>query len=151
MRECAVPSMATTVHLCLAQRRSARHLPWFCWPLSLQPSLLPLVSGLQSILIISLPYHSLYMSLPSAGTYKGFGVLHAHVSSVACYIWLFATPWTVCSPLCSSVHGILQARILEWVARGSSQPRDGTHVSYSTGRFFITAPPRKPFVSYLVL
>ena len=34
----------------------------------------------------------------------------------------------------SSVHGILQARILEWVAmpssRGSSQPRDGTLVSY---------------------
>ena len=33
-----------------------------------------------------------------------------------------------CSPLGSSVHGILQARILEWVAipssRGSSQPRD---------------------------
>ena len=35
-----------------------------------------------------------------------------------------------CSPPGSSVHGILQARILEWVAfpfsRGSSQPRDGT-------------------------
>ena len=33
-----------------------------------------------------------------------------------------------------SVHGILQARILEWVAmpssRGSSQPRDQTHISY---------------------
>ena len=33
----------------------------------------------------------------------------------------------------SSVHGILQARILEWVAisfsRGSSQPRDGTLIS----------------------
>ena len=38
-----------------------------------------------------------------------------------------------CSPPGSSVHGILQARILEWVAisysRGSSQPRDRTHVS----------------------
>ena len=38
------------------------------------------------------------------------------------------------SPTGSSVHGILQARILEWVAmhsaRGSSQPRDGTHFSY---------------------
>ena len=37
------------------------------------------------------------------------------------------------SPPGSSVHGILQARILEWVAifpsRGSSQPRDQTHVS----------------------
>ena len=41
---------------------------------------------------------------------------------------------TDCSLLDSSVHGILQARILEWVAmlssRGSSQPRDQTHVSY---------------------
>ena len=39
-----------------------------------------------------------------------------------------------CSLLDSSVHGILQARILEWVAvpssRGSSQPRDRTCVSY---------------------
>ena len=39
-----------------------------------------------------------------------------------------------CSPLGSSVHGILQARISEWVAmpfsRGSSQPRDRTHGSY---------------------
>ena len=38
-----------------------------------------------------------------------------------------------CSPPGSSVRGILQARILEWVAifscRGSSQPGDGTHVS----------------------
>ena len=38
------------------------------------------------------------------------------------------------------VHGILQARILEWVAfpssRGSSQPRDQTQVSHIAGRFF---------------
>ena len=38
-----------------------------------------------------------------------------------------------CSPPGSSVHGISQARILEWVAisffRGSSQPRGGTHIS----------------------
>ena len=40
----------------------------------------------------------------------------------------------------SSVHGILQARIQEWVAillsRGSSQPRDQTWVSCIAGRFF---------------
>ena len=46
---------------------------------------------------------------------------------------LTATPWTV-SPPSSSVHGILQAKILEWVAmpsssRGSSPPRDPTCVS----------------------
>ena len=45
-----------------------------------------------------------------------------------------------CSPLGSSVHGILQARILERVvipfSRGSSQPRDQTQVSHMAGRFF---------------
>ena len=39
-----------------------------------------------------------------------------------------------------SVHGILQARILEWIvilfSRGSSWPRDQTQVSYNAGRFF---------------
>ena len=39
-----------------------------------------------------------------------------------------------------TVHGILQARILEWVAfpfsRGSSQPRDQTQVSRIVGKFF---------------
>ena len=52
---------------------------------------------------------------------------------------------TLCSPMdCSlpgfSVHGILQARILEWVAmpfsRGSSQLRDLTQVSCTAGRVF---------------
>ena len=46
----------------------------------------------------------------------------------------------VCSPAGSSVHGILQARILEWVAmpfsRGSSPPRDQTRASCVAGRFF---------------
>ena len=48
---------------------------------------------------------------------------------------------TDCSSPGSSVHGILQARILEWVAipfsRGSSQPRDQTQASCIAGRFFI--------------
>ena len=39
-----------------------------------------------------------------------------------------------CSLLGSSIHGILQARILDWVAmtssRGSSHPRDQTPISY---------------------
>jgi len=45
-----------------------------------------------------------------------------------------------CSPPGSSVHGILQAKILMWVAmpssRGSSQPRDRTHISHIADRFF---------------
>ena len=57
----------------------------------------------------------------------------------------FATPWTV-APQAPLVHGISQARILEWVAvsfsRGSSQPRDQTLgpycISCIAGGFFIT-------------
>ena len=45
-----------------------------------------------------------------------------------------------CSPWCSSIHRIFQARILEWVAisfsRRSSQPRDSTRVSRIVGRHF---------------
>ena len=44
------------------------------------------------------------------------------------------------------VHGILQARILEWVvvpfSRGTSQPRDWTQVSHFAGRFFTSWAPR---------
>ena len=47
---------------------------------------------------------------------------------------------TVCNPMGYIVYGILQARILEWVAfpfsRESSQPRDQTQVSHIAGRFF---------------
>ena len=47
---------------------------------------------------------------------------------------------TLCDPMDYTIHGILQARILEWVAvsfsRGSFQPRDRTQVSHIAGRFF---------------
>ena len=56
-----------------------------------------------------------------------------------------------CSPPGSSVHGILQARILGWVAisssRGSPQPRGWTRVSWGSslaGGFFTTDLPREP-------
>ena len=47
---------------------------------------------------------------------------------------------TLCDPMDCMVHGILWARILEWVAfpfsRGSSQPRDWTQVSHTAGGVF---------------
>ena len=47
---------------------------------------------------------------------------------------------TLCDPMDYTVQGILQARILEWVAfpfsRGSSQPMDQTQVSHVACRFF---------------
>ena len=55
-----------------------------------------------------------------------------------------------CSPSGSSVHGILQVRILEWVAISfssrSAQSRDWTHISCVpciAGRFFTTEQPGK--------
>ena len=49
---------------------------------------------------------------------------------------------SLCDPMDYTLHRILQARILEWVAvpfsRGSSQPRDQTQVSHIAGRFFIS-------------
>ena len=69
-----------------------------------------------------------------------------------CMLSHFSHVW-LCNPMdCSlpgsSVHGILQARILEWVAmsssRESSQPRNQMHVSCGSctaGRFFTTEPP----------
>ena len=58
---------------------------------------------------------------------------------VAQRVWVFATPWIAARQAPLSM-GILQARILEWVAipfsRGSSQPREWTQVSHIAGRFF---------------
>ena len=55
------------------------------------------------------------------------------------HVRLFATPMD-CSLPGSSVHGIFQARTLEWVAisfpRGSSPPRDWNQVSHIVGRRF---------------
>ena len=54
---------------------------------------------------------------------------------------------TLYNPLDYTVHEILQARILEWVAfpftRGSSQSRDRTQVSRIAGRFFTTQITRE--------
>ena len=65
----------------------------------------------------------------------------------------FLTLWDPmdCSPPGSSVHNILQTRILEWVAmplsRVSFQPRGRTRVSCIAGEFFTAEPLGKPFYS----
>ena len=57
-----------------------------------------------------------------------------------------------CSPPWSSVHGIFQARILEWVAisfsRGTSRPRDQTRVSRIVGRCFTIWATREAQLSH---
>ena len=65
---------------------------------------------------------------------------HWHIPGHVClHAKSFQSCMTLCNTMdwslpCSSVHGILQARILEWVAiassRSSSEFRDGTHISY---------------------
>ena len=54
---------------------------------------------------------------------------------------------TLCDPMNYTVHRILQARILQWVAfpffRGSSQPRDRTQVSCIAGKFFTSWATRE--------
>ena len=54
-------------------------------------------------------------------------------------VWLFAIPWIIAYQG-SPIHGIFQARLLEWVAisfsRGSSWPRGRTCVSCIAGGFF---------------
>ena len=55
---------------------------------------------------------------------------------------------TLCNPMDCTVLGILQTRILKWIAfpssRGSSQPRDRTQVSLIAGRFFTSWTMRRP-------
>ena len=71
--------------------------------------------------------------------------------SLSC-VQLFAVLWTI-ALLGSSVHGILQAEILEWAAmpfpRGSSRPRDWTWVSCIAGRFFTIWATREALLEKL--
>ena len=90
-------------------------------------------------------------SVTSFGSHKSHACVHAKS------LWLCLTlcnPMN-CSPPGSSVHGILQARILEWVvmpSRGSSRPRDRTHVSCLLGwqaGSLPLVPPGKPHQSHM--
>ena len=60
-----------------------------------------------------------------------------------------------CSPPGSSVHGISQARILEWVAmpssRGSSQLSDRTEVSCIAGKFFTNWATREAQINHTLI
>ena len=62
---------------------------------------------------------------------------------------------TLCDPMDYTVHGFLQARILEWVAfpfsRTSSQPRDRTQVSWIAGRFFTSSAAWEALVIPLIM
>ena len=68
---------------------------------------------------------------------------------ISCEVKVTQSCLTLCDPVDYTVHGILQARILEWVAmlssRGSSQTRDRTQVSRIAGGF-LAEPPEKSYL-----
>ena len=61
----------------------------------------------------------------------------------------------LCNPMDYTVQGVLQARILEWVAfpfsRESFQPRDRTQVSHTAGRFFTSWATGEALITLLEL
>ena len=84
-----------------------------------------------------------------------FGVPHYFIKGLLLFTWkqclliilkgylkvkVYQSCSTLCDPMDYTVHGILQARILEWVtcpfSRGSSWPRNRTRVSCTAGGFF---------------
>ena len=111
----------------------------------------------QLVLLQKFFLHLSSVSVPWADFHKYSKSPHVILRVVSCVRAqsLQSCP-TLCDPMdCSlpdsSVHGILQARILEWVAmpfsRGSSQPRNQTQVSCiscTAGRFSTAEPSGKP-------
>ena len=88
---------------------------------------------------------------------------HTHETLTYCIIWyewvseVAQSCSTLCDPIdCSlsgsSVYGIFQARVLEWIAisfsRGSSRPRNRTRVSRIAGRHFTVWTTREDHISY---
>ena len=83
------------------------------------------------------------------GFYQSLPGVCMHAKSLQSVL-LIATPGTVPPRLCTcqAVNGILQAKILEWVAiffsRGSSQLKDRNHISY-IGRQVLAPPGKHPY------
>ena len=105
--------------------------------------------AVQGTLKSLLRHHSSKASLLRCSAFFTVQLSHPYSSEVVQSCLTLCDP-VDCSLLGSSVHGIFQARVLEWVAisfcRGSSQPRDWTHlsnVSCITGRFFTTGATHK--------
>ena len=121
---CSLPN--SSVHRIL----QARILEWSAMPSSRGSSKPRDRTGVSYISCIGrrVLYHSCHLGSPKNGC--------AHAQSRQ----PFCDPMD-CSPPGSSIHGIFQARILEWVAysRGSSWPRDWTHVSccFCIGRWVL--------------
>ena len=95
---------------------------------------------------------SLYFKILKS--YRVFSDHSESESEVAQLCQILCDPMN-CSPPGSSVHGILQARILEWIAisfsRGSSRPKDWTQVSCIAGRCFNLWATREVGWNYILI
>ena len=110
-----------------------------------------------SLVVLCLRLHSWGPRFsPGSGNYIPHTVnksLHAVTKDPVC-MCMHAQPCLTlydpmgCNPPGNSVHGILQAGILERVAisnsRGSSQPKDQTHISCIGRQILCHRPPQKP-------
>ena len=117
-----------------------KHLPGSCLRSRINKS------GFWSELVVAIwnkmiTSKALFSHLPSQFSETLVKVLVTQSCPTLCYPSDYSLPG-------SSVHGILQARILVQVvmppSRGSSQPRNQTCISCIAGRFFTTELPRKP-------
>ena len=92
------------------------------------------------VILILVRYRTFFSSTTCKPFPKFISYTCIHACSVASVMSNSLEPDMDCSPLGSSVHGISQARILEWVAmssyRGSCQPRDQICIS-CTGRWIL--------------
>ena len=89
-----------------------------------------------------------WLFLGSLGCQPTLQILDFLASIIMQISWKLLLCPTLCDPMDCTVHRILQARILEWVAfpfsRRSSQSRDQAQVSCTVGRFFISWTTGKP-------
>ena len=137
--------MADTEKMCLVvHRRCAFVNPWLGWGIDLHSyrSILQTFSVTPDSLSIPWSGWQLLISSPPTWNHTCVSLLHRWLEERR--KWSCSVV-SVCDPMGrslpgSSVRGIFQARILEWVAisfsRGSSQPRDQTRVSCAAGRLF---------------
>ena len=87
-----------------------------------------------------MPFNTVLSTITCFVLFNFPNVPEVKLSESLSHVWL-------CDPIGYTVHGILQAGILGWVAvpfsRGSSQPRDGTQVSCIAGGFFTSWTTRE--------
>ena len=97
--------------------------------------------------------------IQSPGSLISYIYIHTHIYIMKVKVLVTQSCLTLCGPmdcslLGSSVHGIFQARILEWVAisfsRGSSHFREWTRVSHIAGRFFTIWATREARMSHII-